>query len=110
MMPAAPPKKTQIAEIAQAVVKEDPQLQMMLKSLIKDAIGVALYTMKHGTEGDRMQLMRTLTPHMLDALRETTQNERLASEQAVYERMRAELRGEVTDILANMPVIAPVTA
>lgn len=89
-----PQRSTSINELARDIVAADPTLQTMLKGLVRDAIGVALYTMKHGTSTDKMQLMRTLTPHMLEALRHSEQNDKAEAERAAYERIRAALKGE----------------
>lgn len=106
-MPAIAGSKGSLTEISKQIVKDDPVLQQLLKGLIKDAISVAIYTMKHGTSTDKMQLMRTLTPHMLEALRDTQQSDRLAQEQQAYDRIREALKGDVLAELSRLPPIAP---
>lgn len=104
-----PQRSTSINELARDIVAADPSLQRMLKGIVRKAIAHADYTLDHGSSTDKMQLMRTLTPHMLEALRQSEQNDKAEAERQAYERIRAALKGEIINELTSMPPIAPVT-
>lgn len=107
-MANTPQRNTSINELAKAAVEGDSELQGMLRGLVRDAINVGVYTMRHGSPTDKMAMMKTLMPHMLEALRQTEQNERAAAEKAAVERIYAALRGQGVDIGELPPVAAVV--
>jgi hypothetical protein len=86
-------------------VANTPQRNESLNGLVKDAIKIALYTMKYGSMSDKMALMKTLTPHMLEALRQTQSSEADEETKKAYNRMRAQMRGEPdpTDLSRGSP-------
>lgn len=83
-----------LGEVAKLAVAGDTELQRELRLLIKGAVRFAAHTMKHGSDSEKASLMKTLTPHMFEALRQTDTNERTARERAAYESIRAYSRGE----------------
>ena len=93
-MANTPQRNESMNQLSKEIVLNDPALQQALKGLVRDSIAVAIHTMRHGSPTDKMALMKTLTPHMLEALRQTQQNERAAAEEAAYQRILAEMRGD----------------
>ncbi len=94
-MPAKTGSTPSVGEMAAVLVAQDANLQRMLKKLIMDTINYASYTMAHGTEYAKMQIVRQMTPHMLAAMQDAQSSERSAAEREAYERVMNEMRGEV---------------
>lgn len=92
---ATPARNDSIAAMSKELVAQDPQIQKALRGLVMESIKMALYTMQHGSMQDKLQLMKHLTPHMLDALRSQQKSEADEAQRKAYEEMRAMLRGEV---------------
>ena len=83
-----------VADMAAVVVASDPALQKRLKRLVNQAIDQASYIMVHGTDYAKLQIIRQMTPHMLSAMQEAESGARTAEQEATYNRIMAELRGE----------------
>jgi hypothetical protein len=69
-------------------------MQAALKGLVNESIKMALFTMKHGSMSDKLQLMKHLTPHMLEALRSTQRSEADEEQRRAYDEIRRMMRGE----------------
>ena len=100
-MANTPQRNASINELAKAAVEGDSELQAELRKMVRNAIKIGTHTLAHGSPTDKMAMMKTLMPHMLEALRQTEQNERAASERAAYERIMAELRGDLPGAAAS---------
>jgi hypothetical protein len=94
-MAVTPQRNASLNELAKAAVLADSDLQSMLRGMVRDAIGIGVHTLRHGSPTDKMALMKTLMPHMLEALRQTEQSERSQKEKEAYDRIRAELVGDL---------------
>lgn len=93
-MATTPQRNASINELAKAAVEGDTELQTMLRGMVRDAIQIGVHTLRHGSPTDKMAMMKTLMPHMLEALRQTEQSERSRAEKEAYERMMGQLRGD----------------
>lgn len=93
-MANTPQRSASINELAKAAIEADPTLADLVRGIVKDAVSHARYIMRHGTDSEKSALMKTLMPHMLEALRQTEQSERSRAEKEAYERMMGQLRGD----------------
>jgi len=100
-MATSPQKTESLQAISREIVAGDAGLQAELKQLITASIKMAVHTMKFGMPAEKMAMMKMLTPHMLEALRQTQQSEAKEAERAAYERILKELRGEVVEEMGN---------
>lgn len=94
---ATPARNDSLAALSKDLVSSDPKLQAQLRKLVSQSIAMAMYTMEHGSMADRMQLMKHMTPHMLEALRTTNQSAADEEKKLAYERIRRLCRGEDED-------------
>ncbi len=93
-MANTPQRNESLNALSKDIVARDPELQKLLKGLVRQSIAVALFTMEHGSMSDKMALMKTLTPHMLEALRQTQTTEADVEQRKAYDRLREQMRGE----------------
>lgn len=84
-----------LASLTKDMVATDPKMQKELRKLVTSAIAMAMYTMEHGSMAEKMQLMKHLTPHMLEALRTTQQSEQDEARRLAYEEIRRMCKGEL---------------
>jgi hypothetical protein len=61
MAMATPARNDSLAAMSKEIVASDPKIQAQLRKLVSESIGVALFTMQHGTTQDKMVLMKHLT-------------------------------------------------
>ena len=90
---ATPQKADSITILAREIVAGDEDMQVLLKGLIKESVKHALYTMAHGNSSDKAAMMKMLTPHMLEGLRQNSAAEADRAAREAYERIMGELRG-----------------
>lgn len=83
-----------LAALAKDLVATDKAMQKQLRSLVEESMKLALYTMRYGSQADKLQLMKHLTPHMLEALRTTNQSSEDEERRKAYEEIRKMCRGE----------------
>lgn len=83
-----------LAALAKDLVATDKAMQKQLRELVNESMVLALYTMRHGSQADKLQLMKHLTPHMLEALRTTNQSSEDEERRQAYEEIRRMCRGE----------------
>ena len=91
---ATPRNELSVSALAQAVVSQDAELRNALRDLVMDSINVMRYTMHHGMPAEKLQIAKTLTPHLLGAIKNVDADEGEKEKRAAYERMMAQLRGE----------------
>lgn len=84
------------AELAAALLKDDPEIRKELKGLFRDIIKHQRLIMLTGSPQERSSLVKAILPQMLQAMGTAAAEEEQQQEQAAYERILALCRGEVT--------------
>lgn len=79
-----------------AVVAANPDIAAALRSLITDVINYQRYVMRHGSPNEKLALVKAMVPQMLNAMSNVDAGEQDKERREAYERMLAEMRGDVT--------------
>ena len=83
-----------IAAVAARVVADDPALRARMQRLVNAMLDDAEYTMRFGSPNERAALMRSVVPALLRSMQGADADATAAAQQAAYERMMRQMRGE----------------
>lgn len=84
--------ETTAAAIA-SIIATDPTLAERVRGVVNLAIDMAEYTLRWGSPADQMQLMRSVMPQMMQALRQVDSSEADAEATKAYNRLQAAIAG-----------------
>lgn len=95
-----------LAAAAVEAINSDQTLKNEMNLLVLEIIAHQRMIMKVGSPQDKTALVKAVLPQMLSAMNTVAETERAAEQRAAYDRLRAELRGDVPEQDAQVARIA----
>lgn len=83
-----------IADVAAAVVADDPALRQRVQGLVSALLADAEHTVQWGSPADRAALMKSIVPNLLRSMQTAGADAHEQAMREAYERIQQTMRGE----------------